>query len=166
MAEPYSNMSLVTTDNARFLSLAFRNTSSTAVLDNFYTFFFSDQTGIPTLLETSLQLCVQTLNITVTDGQTETEVLSYFTDVSEDGGHKVIVPGDNNNYLMGDYSFGTLRDFLTKTINGTFTVAADGSITYGSDAIEVLVDTLLGEPYDQAAMAIFLKGFANSVTNA
>ncbi len=36
----------------------------------------------------------------------------------------------------------------------------------GMDAIEVLVDSLLQEPYDQVAMAIFLNGFATSITNA
>ena len=166
LAGAYQNRSLSSVDNAKYISLAFENNTSTAVLADFYTFFISNKTSAPTLLETSLQLCAQTLNTTVTDGQTETNELFRSTSVIEQGGHKVIVPNDTNNYMMGDYSFNDLNSFLATIFSGAFTVTPDGSITYGSDAIEVLVDTLLQEPYDQAAMATFLNGFATSLTNA
>jgi hypothetical protein len=158
-------MTLVSTDNARYLSLAFQNITPAAVLGDFYTFFFSNQTGTTTLLETSLQLCVQTLNMMVTDGQTEVEELSRSTTVVLEGGHRVIVPNDEDIYIMADYSFNDLSDFLKTIFNGNYTIGAGGAITYSSDAIEVLVDALLQAPYDQAAMVFFLNGFATSVTN-
>lgn len=166
LAGAYQKMSLITTDNAEYISLAFQNNTPAAILADFYTFIISSKTSAPTLLETSLQLCVQTLNITITDGQTEANELFRSTNVIEQGGHKVVVPNDTNNYIMGDYSFNDLNSFLGTIFSGAFTVTPDGSIMYSSDAIEVLVDTLLEEPYDQAAMAIFLNGFATCLTNA
>lgn len=166
LAGASQNMSLTSVDNAKLPSLAFRNVSPDASISSFYTFFIS-HTGAPMLLETSLQLCAQTLNVTVTDGKTNTVELARPTTVTEDGGHKVIVPNNTNTYLMGDHSYGDLHNFLTTIFNGTCTIAADGVITYSSDTIEVLIDALLRvEPYDQPAMAVFLNGFATSVTNA
>jgi hypothetical protein len=166
LAGAYQNMSLVATDNAKYISLAFQNNTPAAILADFYTFLITNKTSAPTLLETSLQLCVQTLNTTVTNGQTETNELFRSTNVTEQGGHKVIVPNDTNNYIVGDYSFNDLNSFLGTIFSGAFTITLDGSTTYSSDAIEVLVEALLVEPYDQAAMAIFLNGFATSLTNA
>ncbi|KAF4616234.1 hypothetical protein G7Y89_g15173 [Cudoniella acicularis] len=167
LAGAYQNMNLVSTDNAKYASLAFQNNTPTSILSDFYTFFTSNKTGNPTLLETSLQLCVQTLNTTVIDGQTDTIELSRSITVIENGGHKVIVPNDTNNYIMGDYSYNDLYLFLAEIFSGNYTVAADGTATYSSDTIQVLVDSLLQrKPYDQAAMAIFINGFATSVTNA
>ena len=169
LAATGQNMSLISTDNSRYLSIAFQNIAQAAVLSDFYSFFFSNQTGTLTLLESSLQLCVQTLNATVINGQTVVEEVSRSTNVVEEGGHKVIVPNDADSYIMADYSFNDLSLFLKSIFQGNYTIAADGAITYSSDAIEVLVDALLHPPYDQsdqATMAMFLNGFSASITNA
>ena len=67
---------------------------------------------------------------------------------------------------MGQYSFNSLASFLATVINGSYIVDADETITYETDAIEVLVNTLLVEPYDQEAMVIFLNGLTISMTNS
>ena len=166
LAGRYENMSITSTNSTNFASLAFSNVPVTASISNFYTFFFSRQTGMPTLLETSLQLCTQTLNATVTNGTTNTVEISRSTTVVESGGHIVLVPGDETIYTMGDYSYNNLHSFLPTIFRGIYTIDAEKNINYGSDAIEVLVDTLLVMPYDLEAMALFLNGFATSVTNA
>lgn len=159
-------MTLVAVDGSQYPSLVFQNVDQFAIISNFYTFLFSNKTRTPVLLETSLQLCVQTLNVTVLDGQTYSSEINRYTDVVENMGHQVLVKNDTSVYLMRDNSFGGLRSFITNLFNGSYIVHSDGSIAYSSDAIEVLVDALLVPPYDQAAMALFLNGFATSVTNA
>lgn len=76
----------------------------------------------------------------------------------------VQVPNDPARYVMGYYSFNTLNAFLKNIFQGRYQIKGDNPI-YGSDAIEVLVDTLLVEPYDEAAMLLFLQGLATSMTN-
>ena len=57
-----------------------------------------------------------------------------------------------------------MNAFLENIFRGRYEKDGDTPI-YGSDAIEVLVDTLLVEPYDEAAMIDFLNGLATSMTN-
>ena len=76
----------------------------------------------------------------------------------------VEVPAQNSTFEMGDYSFDSIANFLRQIFVGTY-VIDNGTITYGSDAIEVLVDTLLVAPWDAAAMSTFLEGMATSMTN-
>lgn len=76
----------------------------------------------------------------------------------------VEVPGQNTTFEMGDYSFESITNFLRQIFVGTF-VIDNGTITYGSDAIEVLADSLFVAPWDEAAMSIFLEGMATSMTN-
>lgn len=76
----------------------------------------------------------------------------------------VEVPGQNSTFEMGDYSFRSINNFLEEIFVGTY-ITNNETITYGSDAIEVLVDTLLVAPWDAAAMSIFLEGMATSITN-
>lgn len=75
------------------------------------------------------------------------------------------MPNENLTFVMGDYSYRSLAGFLKTVFSGTY-IIDDGIITYGSDAIEVLVDTLLVAPWDEAAMSTFLEGMAISITNA
>ena len=158
----YERMTLRSTADG-FDSLLFQNTTS---LIDFYTFFHSNKTGNPTLLESSLQVCAQTLNTSVTNGETQTLELSRVTALDKSGDLQITVPGDNNTYTMGQYSFNSLASFLATVINGSYIVDADETITYETDAIEVLVNTLLVEPYDQEAMVIFLNGLTISMTNS
>ncbi|KAM0798814.1 hypothetical protein BDR22DRAFT_857833 [Usnea florida] len=62
------------------------------------------------------------------------------------------------------HCFNTMNAFLRSILQGRYEIDGDIPI-YGSDAIEILVDTLLVEPYDEAAMANFLSGLATSMTN-
>jgi hypothetical protein len=143
--------------------LVFQNTTS---LSNFYTYFISNKTGNPTLMETSLQLCAQTLNTTVINGSNQTLELSRSTTLSKTNAWQISVPGDNNTYAMGEYSFQALANFLATVFQGSYSTDANGTINYDTDAIEVLVGTLLAQPYDQEAMATFLNGFTISITNS
>ena len=92
--------------------------------------------------------------------------LSRGTALDKGGDMQITVPGDNNTYIMGQYSFNSLASFLATVINGSYIVDADDTITYETDAIEVLVNRLLVEPYDQEAMVIFLNGLTISTTNS
>ena len=74
------------------------------------------------------------------------------------------VPNDPAKYVMGYYSFNTMTAFLENILQGRYKIHGD-TPTYESDAIEVLVDTLLAEPYDEAAMVNFLNGLATGMTN-
>lgn len=67
---------------------------------------------------------------------------------------------------MGEYSFEALTNFLATVFQGSYTIDGNGTTTYESDAIDVLVDTLLLESYDQKDVAICLNGFTISITNA
>jgi len=166
LATGYQNLTLHPTDNAAYSTLAFQNSQ---FLFNFYTFLYSNQTGTPLLLESSFQLCAHTLNTTVTNGQTSTVEISRFTEVNRTGDpyYSIFVPGDNTSYIMGDYSHSTLATFLATMFNGNYTVTPPNpTIKYDTDAVQMMVDTLLFPPYDQNAMAVFLNGFATSMTNA
>lgn len=76
----------------------------------------------------------------------------------------VEVNGNNSTYFMGVASYNTIGEFLEQKFQGKYTIDGE-QISYGSDAIEVLVDTLLVEPWDEAAMSIFMQGMATSMTN-
>lgn len=155
--------SINTTSSDGLTSMVFQNTTS--IID-FYTFFISNKTGDPTLLETSLQLCAQTVNTTVINGSTQTLELSRSTTLSHTDHWQISIPGDSNTYAMGEYSFRALTNFLATIFQGSYSVDASGTINYDTDIIEVLVDTLLIEPYDQEAMANFLNSFTISMTNS
>ncbi|KAG8525306.1 uncharacterized protein KY384_008950 [Bacidia gigantensis] len=146
-----------------------KNYKSTAFVDanplvSFYTFFISNRTSTPLLYESALQLCVQTYNTTVIDGQTSTNVLATYTNVNATLDYTITVPADSSAYLMSRYSVNTMTDFFRTVLRARYAVKENNPI-YGSDAIEVLVDTLLVPPYDMAAMSNFLHGLATSMTN-
>jgi hypothetical protein len=92
--------------------------------------------------------------------------ISRSTALHSVGAMQIIVPGDNNTYAMGEYSFNSVAGFLANIFNGSYIVDTNETITYESDAIEVLVNILLVEPYDQEAMAIFLNRLTISITNS
>ena len=154
-------MSISTTDNTAFTSLAFAKTNP--VID-FYTFLISNKTSQPLLLESALHLCVQSYNTSVINGKTHTRELAFWTHLNITQDYVVEVPNDPAKYVMGYYSFKTMTAFLKNILQGRYEINGDTPI-YGSDAIEVLVDTLLAEPYDEAAMMNFLNGLATSMTN-
>ena len=154
-------MSISTTDDVGFTSIAFPNTSP--VVD-FFTFLISNKTSQPLLLESSLHLCAQSYNTSVINGKTETKELASWTNLNTTQDYVVEVPDDPTEYVMGYYSFNTMNAFLRNILQGRYEIDGDIPI-YGSDAIEILVDTLLVEPYDEAAMANFLSGLATSMTN-
>jgi hypothetical protein len=163
LAEPYENLSIISVDSAlypsqKYTSLAFHDASTPALLNDFYTFYISNLMGAPTLLESSLQLCVQAFDTTVNKGMIETREVSRSTNVMETGAHNISVPGDGTSYSMRDHCFNDLRTFLQTMFAGKYTIYSNGTINYGSDAVEVFVDTLM--------MALFLNGFATSITNA
>ena len=154
-------MSISTTDNTAFTSLAFAKTNP---VTDFFTFFISNKTSQPLLLESALHLCVQNYNTSVINGKTETRELSVWTHLNTTQDYVVEVPNDPAKYVMNYYSFNTITAFLKNILQGRYKVN-DGTPIYGSDAIEVLVDTLLMEPYNEAAMLNFLNGLATSMTN-
>lgn len=154
-------MSISTTDSLAFTSLAFENTEP---LIDFFTFLMSNKTSEPLLLESVLTLCVQGYNTSVINGKTITKELHIWTDLNTTQDYVVIVPNDTATYVMNYYSFNTMNAFLENIFRGRYEKQGDTPI-YGSDAIEVLVDTLLVEPYDEAAMTNFLNGLATSMTN-
>ena len=154
-------MSISTTDNLAFTSLAFGNTQP---LIDFFTFVISNKTSEPLLLESVLNVCVQSYNTSVINGKTITNKLQTWTDLNTTQDYVVIVPNDTAKYVMNYYSFNTMNAFLKNIFRGRYEKDVDTPI-YGSDVIEVLVDTLLVEPYDEAAMIIFLNGLATSMTN-
>lgn len=85
---------------------------------------------------------------------------------SKIAGKSVYIPGDDTIYIMGDYSYATLQQFLAEIIfEGSLTITPNSPVRYGSDAIEVLVDTLFLPLYDLEAMASFLNGFSTGITN-
>lgn len=69
-------MSISTTDNTTFTSLAFADTKP---MIDFFTFLISNKTSDPILLESALHLCVQSYNTSVTNGKTETRELNVWT---------------------------------------------------------------------------------------
>ena len=154
-------MSISTTDNIGFTSTAFANTNP--VID-FFTFLISNKTSQPLLLESTLHLCAQSYNTSIINGKTETKELASWTTLNTTQDYVVEVPHDLAKYMMGHYSFNTMNAFLGSILQGRYQINGDIP-TYGSDAIEILVDTLLVEPYDEAAMANFLNGLATSMTN-
>ncbi|MDI1491444.1 MAG: hypothetical protein OHK93_002653 [Ramalina farinacea] len=127
----------------------------------------SNETSQPLLLESALHLCVQRYNTTVTNGKTLTrQIGSSLTHLTHINPYNISVPGEpDTQYTMGGYSFATITDFLATVFRGRYTVN-DDMPTYGSDAIEVFVDTLLVPPYDLPAMQNILTGVATSMTNA
>ena len=161
LATKNEHMSLLTTDDESSTSVAFAQMDP--VLD-FFTFLISNKTGQPILLESVLQLCVQTYNTTVINGKTETKELESSSNLNSSLDYRLNLPDDDTVYLVSRYSFNTMNAFLRTIFRGHYTIN-DGLPTYGSDAIEVLVDTLLAEPYDEAAMVPFLNGLATSMTN-
>ena len=154
-------MSISTTDDTAFSSLAFAKTNP---LTDFFTFLISSKTSQPLLLESALHPCVQSYNTSVINGKTETRELAVWTHLNTTQDYVVEVPDDPAKYVMGYYSFNTMTTFLRNILQGRYQVNG-GTPIYGSDAIEVLVDTLLVEPYDEAAMLKFLNGLATSMTN-
>lgn len=74
------------------------------------------------------------------------------------------VSNDPAQYVMGYYSLNTINAFLKNILQGRYKINGDIP-THGSDAIEVLVDTLPVEPYDEAALVNFPNGLATSMTN-
>ena len=154
-------MSISTTDNLAFTSLAFADMQP---LIDFFTFLISNKTSEPLLLESVLSLCVQSYNTSVINGKTKTTELHTWTDLNTTPDYVVEVPNDTAQYVMNYYSFNTMNAFLKNIFQGRYEINGDTPI-YGSDAIEVLVDTLLVEPYDEAAMINFLTGLATSMTN-
>ena len=154
-------MSISVADDAAFTSLAFANTN--AVID-FYTFLISNKTSQPLLLESALHLCVQSYNTSVVNGRTETKELTSWTTPNITDKYEVEVPNDPARYVMGLNSFNTMNDFLEGILRGRYKIVGDVAV-YESDAIEVLVESLLVEPYDEAAMMSFLNGLATSMTN-
>ena len=144
-------------------SIAFQN--STPIID-FYTYFVSNKTGQPLLFESTLNVCAHTYNISVKDGQIGIELVSVWDRLNTSINYVVEVPGiAEGTIVMGDYSFACMTRFLQTIFTGTFINDSENFI-YGSDAIEVLVETLLVPPYDEAAMDTFLNGLATSLTNA
>lgn len=154
-------MSIITTDDNTSTSIAFIYT--TPIID-FFTFFISNRTAQPLLLESALHLCVQQYNTSVVNGKTQTKEQMSWKQLNMSQDYVVQVPNDPARYVMGYYSFNTLNAFLKNIFQGRYQIKGDNPI-YGSDAIEVLVDTLLVEPYDEAAMLLFLQGLATSMTN-
>ncbi|MCJ1360315.1 MAG: hypothetical protein MMC33_010320 [Icmadophila ericetorum] len=156
-------MSLYTANNSEYASIAFQN--STPIID-FYTYFVSNKTGQPLLFESTLNVCAHTYNISVKDGQIGIELVSVWDRLNTSINYVVEVPGiAEGTIVMGDYSFACMTRFLQTIFTGTFINDSENFI-YGSDAIEVLVETLLVPPYDEAAMDTFLNGLATSLTNA
>ena len=154
-------MSISTTDDVGFTSIAFPNTSP--VID-FFTFLISNKTSQPLLLESTLHLCAQRYKTSVINGKTETKELASWTSLNTTQDYVVEVPNDPAEYVMSYYSFNTMNAFLRNILQGRYEINGDIPI-YSSDAIEILVDTLLVEPYDEAAMVNFLSGLATSMTN-
>ena len=155
-------MSLYAINQTDYASIAFKN--DTPIVD-FYTFLISNSTGQPLLLESTLNVCAHTYNISVENGHTDTKLLTTWNKLNTTVNYAVEVPGrEEGTLIIGDYSFVSMTRFLQSIFTGTFT--NDGqNFVYGSDAIQVLVETLLVPPYDEAAMAIFLDGLATSMTN-
>ena len=154
-------MSISAANDTAFASLVFANTNP--VVD-FYTFLISNKTSKPLLLESALHLCVQSYNTSVVNGKTETKELASWTSLNITNKYEVEVPNDPATYVMGSYSFNTMNMFLKSILQGRYKIIDDRPI-YESDAIAVLVDLLLAEPYDEAAMMSFLNGLATSMTN-
>ena len=154
-------LSLLATDENTSSSIAFAQTDP--VID-FYTFLISNKTSKPILLESALHLCVQSYNTSVTSGKTETKELTSWSSLNSTEDYVLEVPDDDTQYMMSRYSFNTMNAFLRSILQGRYEIVNDIPI-YGSDVIEVLVDTLLVEPYDIAAMVDFLNGLATSMTN-
>ncbi len=154
-------MSILTTNEEDITSVAFART--TPVID-FFTLLISNRTSKPLLLESALHLCVQQYDTSVVNGKTETQERTRWTSLNMTQDYMIEVPGDPARYVMNYYSFKTMHEFLEKMFQGRYEVI-DDSPNYGSDVIEVLVDALLVEPYDEAAMEIFLRGLAMSMTN-
>ena len=134
-------MSISTTDDVGFISIAFPNTSP--VID-FFAFLISNKTSQPLLLESSLHLCAQSYNTSVINGKTEKKELASWTNLNTTQDYVVEVPDDPTEYVMGYYSFNTMNAFLRSILQGRYEIDGDIPI-YGSDAIEILVDTLLVE---------------------
>ncbi|MCJ1229317.1 hypothetical protein MMC12_005982 [Toensbergia leucococca] len=88
------------------------------------------------------------LSASFISGKTETKELTSWSNLNSTLDYVVKVPDDDTQNIM----------------QGRYTVI-NGNPIYESDAIEVLVDTLLVEPYDLAAMVKFLNGLATSMTN-
>ena len=107
---------------------------------------------------------MQSYNTSVISGKTETKELTSWSNLNSTLDYVVKVPDDDTQYVMSRYSVITMNDFLRNIMQGRYTVI-NGNPIYESDAIEVLVDTLLVEPYDLAAMVKFLNGLATSMTN-
>lgn len=159
-------MSLTPADGERFASVAFPHT--VPIMDIFV-FIVSNKTGAPVLLESSLNLCVQSYNISVSNGKASTALLNSWHALNTSQNLVVEVPGSNSTFKMGDASYNSLAIFLRTIFNGTYTIE-NGIPTYGSgtgsDVIQVLADTLFIAPWDEAAMANFLLRLATSMTNA
>ena len=154
-------MSLLTTDDSDSISIAFAQTNP--VID-FFTFLISNKTSQPLLLESALHLCVQNYNTSVINGKTESKELTSWRNLNSTLDYVLEVPDDNTTYIVSRYSFNTMNAFLKSIFQGRYVIENENP-NYGSDAIEVLVDTLLVEPYDTAAMMRFLNGLATSMTN-
>ena len=156
-------ISILSTDNETATSIAFQQTNPLA---DFFTFLISNKTSEPLLLESALHLCVQNYDTRVVNGKTQTKELNEpWTDLNTTISYEVIVPDDPAHYLMGKLSFETIQAFLKHIFQGQYNITNNNPI-YGSDAIEVFVETLLVAPYDLAAMINFLTGFATCMTNA
>lgn len=65
-------MSLIPADEDKFTSIAFPQ--STYIFD-FFTFLISNKTSAPILLESSFNLCVQSYNVSVSNGKTSIEIM-------------------------------------------------------------------------------------------
>lgn len=65
-------MKLIPTDEDKFASIAFPK--SIPIFD-FFTFLISNKTAAPVLLESSLNLCVQSYNVSVASGHTNVALL-------------------------------------------------------------------------------------------
>ena len=143
-------------------SIAFAKTHP--VID-FFTFLISNETSQLLLFESALHLCVQSYETVVTNGTTNTKEVKSWTALNTTQDYRIEVPNDPTEYVMGVYSFNTMQAFLENIFQGRYSIVDDLPI-YGSDAIEVFVDTLLMPPYDMAAMTNILHGLATSMSNA
>lgn len=161
IAGQHDFMSLVPSSDSASDSIAFAQTNPVV---SFYTFFISNQTAKPVLLESALHLCIHSYNTTVTDGKTKTDWLSSSTSTNWTLDYVLNVPDDDTDFVMSRYSFNTMTAFLRRVLQGRYQII-DNNPYYETDVIGVLVNTLLVPPYDMAAMSIFLNGLATSMTN-
>jgi hypothetical protein len=160
----------------KLISVAFANEPDGILID-FYTIlnpFHNSDTHVMQASETILQLCVQTINTTVSEGTATSLSTQWYTNFTNmlsyapsdpRSGQWAMLP-DGQKFRMGASASGTLSASLRLLMNGTFARSVTGGGGhYQGSGMQGIVSNIYNPPYDLDAVNLMASNLAMSLTN-